>query len=84
MYHVDVRTNVTLDDETHLLASVYANVRGITLGAAIGELIRTGDAARQRTEPEIRRGPKGFPLLPRRGRPITTEMVSKALEEDDA
>jgi hypothetical protein len=42
-----MRTNVTLDDDVHQLASIYASAKGITLGAAISELIRKAEATPQ-------------------------------------
>ena len=76
-----MRTTITLDDETHEFAAYYARVRGLTLSAAIDELIRKAQAA-PATKPDIRIGPNGLPLLPRTGRTITCEMV-KQLSEDD-
>lgn len=77
-----MRTTIALDDETHEFAAYYARVRGLTLSAAIDELIRKAQAPAKPAEPEIRRGPNGLPLLPRTGRTITCEMV-KQLSEDD-
>lgn len=80
MYNVIMRTNVNLDDDIHQLTSAYASARGISLGAAIGELIRRAESAP--AQAEIRRAPNGIPLFPRKGRAITNEMVKRALEED--
>jgi hypothetical protein len=38
------RVTVTFDDEVHRTVSAYAKARGITLGAATGELIRRARA----------------------------------------
>jgi len=76
-----MRTTVTLDDDVHEIASIYAQAKGISLSAAITELIRKAQAAPEPT-PVIRRGPNGLPLLPRSGRVITCEMV-KELSEDE-
>ena len=75
-----MRTNVNLDDDIHQLTTAYANARGISLGAAIGELIRRVDSTRAKVD--VRRAPNGVPLFPRKGRVITEEMVRRALEED--
>ena len=82
MMHTDfMRTTITLDDDVHEFASYYARARGLTLSAAIDELIRK---AQNPTPPEIeiRRSPNGLPLLPRSGRTITSAMV-KELSEDE-
>ena len=80
-YDHPMRTSVTIDDDVHEFAQVYAKAKGITLGAAIGELIRKAQAAPS-PEPELERSPSGLPLLPRTGRVITSEMVKKLEEEE--
>ena len=81
MYLVAMRTTITLDNEVHEFAAYYAQARGITLSAAINELIRTAETAPM-PKMEVRRAPDGFPLLPPSGRVITSEMV-KELEEEE-
>jgi hypothetical protein len=78
-----VKTTINLDDEIYELARVYASARGITLGNAIGELVRKADAGRTDTlESQIRIGANGLPVLISRGRTLTPEMV-KAFAEDE-
>jgi hypothetical protein len=77
-----MRTTITLDDETHEFASYYAHARGLSLSAAIDELIRKAQAAPPEPKPKFRHSPNGLPLLPKTGRVITCEMV-RALSEDD-
>jgi hypothetical protein len=81
MHNEPMRTTITLDEETHEFAAYYARSRGLTLSDAIDELIRKAQDG-PKPEPEIRIGPNGFPMLPRTGRTITTEMV-KELSEDE-
>lgn len=81
MHNCGMRTTITLDDETHGFVHYYARARGISLSAAINELIRKAESAAG-PKPEIRRSPDGFPLLPPSGRVITSELV-KQLEEED-
>jgi hypothetical protein len=76
-----MRTSVTLDDDVHEFATYYAGARGITLSAALNELVRKAESVPD-AEPEIRRSPNGFPLLPRTGQVITSEMVKKYSEDD--
>ena len=77
-----MRTTITLDDDTHGFLSYYSRVRGISLGEAIGELIRKAETAPPPGPTEILRSPDGFPMLPPTGRTITSEMV-KMLEEEE-
>ena len=69
--------------ETHTFASYYAHARGLTLSAAIDELIRKAQAAPE-PKPEIVFSPDGFPMFPPSGtgRVITDEMVKKLEEEE--
>ncbi|MGO8933802.1 MAG: hypothetical protein ACLPLZ_11535 [Terracidiphilus sp.] len=79
-----MRTTITLDDDVHEFAQYYANAKGITLSAAMNELVRKAESA-PAAEPEhfeFERSPNGLPLLPRTGRTITSEMV-KQLEEEE-
>ena len=78
-----MRTTITLGDETHEFAAYYARVRGLTLSAAIDELIRKAQSA-PAPKPEIAHGPDGFPMFPPtgNGRVITPEMVKKLEEEE--
>ncbi len=76
-----MRTSVTIDDDVHEFAMVYARAKGITLGAAIAELVRKAQAAPP-PRPEITYSPEGFPMFPSTARTITGEMV-KQLAEDE-
>lgn len=80
-----MRTNVTLEDDIYQLASVYASAKGMTLGAAIGELIRKANSEPRSPSPSSRliTAPNGLRIVPSRGKVITSEMVQDALEEDD-
>jgi predicted DNA-binding ribbon-helix-helix protein len=79
-----MRTSVTLDDEVYELASTYAHARDITLGAAIGELVRRGEKARSSESPleGLERAPNGMLVFASRGRVITSEMVKACLEDE--
>ena len=81
-----MRTTITLDDDVYELASMYASGRGITLGAAVGELVRKANSdsgsTSGRTAPRIRISKNGLPVFSSGGKVITSEMV-KATQEDD-
>jgi hypothetical protein len=81
MYYFIMRTTVTLDDDVHEFATVYSSARGMTLSAAINELIRKAEQA-PRPEPEIVWSEEGIPMFPPTGKRITSEMV-KRLEEEE-
>jgi hypothetical protein len=78
-----MRTTITLNDETHAFVSYYARARGLTLSAAIDELIRKAELA-PGPKPEIVFLPDGFPMFPPSGtgRVITAEMVKNMEAEE--
>lgn len=82
VYTGRMRTNVNLDDDVHQIASIYAASKGISLGAAIGELIRKAEAS-PKPAPDIRHSPNGLPCFPPTGKPLTLEMVKEAESEID-
>jgi hypothetical protein len=77
-----MRTNVTLDEDVHQFASIYARAKGITLGAAIGELIRKAEATPP-PAPDIRRSANGLPCFPATGKVLTLQMIKEAESEFD-
>ena len=76
-----MRTSINLDEDVHRFAAIYASARGITLSAAISELIRKAESA-PKPEPELQRSASGFPMFPPTGKTITDKMV-KELEEEE-
>jgi hypothetical protein len=79
-----MRTNVNIADDARQFAEIYAHANGITLGDAITDLIRKEQQAGNTPKEPIQfeRTESGFPLLPRSGHRITTEMVLAALNDD--
>ena len=75
-----MRTNVTLEEDAHLFASIYAASKGITLGAAISELIRKAEAI-PHPPPDIRRSANGLACFPPTGKVLTLQMVKDAESE---
>jgi hypothetical protein len=76
-----MRTNVNLNDDVHQFALIYAAAKGITMSAAINELIQKAQAIPP--PPEIGYSANGVPCFPSRGGVITTEMVKKIENELD-
>lgn len=81
MHNRLMRTTITMDDDVHEFASIYAEAKGITLSAAVGELIRKAQTA-PAPVPVIHRLPNGFPVFPPGGRTITDEIVKQIEEEE--
>ena len=85
MYTAYMRTNVNLAQNAHRFASTYAHARGMSLSAALSELVLKAQVI-ETAEPDtpvFRRSSAGIPLFPPDpdNRKITAEMVRKA-EED--
>jgi hypothetical protein len=81
MQNEGMRTTITLDDDVHDYATCYANSKGITLSAAMNELVRKAESA-PAPKPDIRVGPNGLPMFPPGEGRITSEMVKKIEEEE--
>ena len=76
-----MRTSVTLDDDVHQFAAHYAHGRGISLSAALNELIRKAESA-PAPEPGIVYSPDGFPMFPPMEGKIPSGFVRKLEEEE--
>ncbi len=81
MQYLVMRTTVNLDQDVYELASVYASAKGVTLGAALGELVRRSQSSSS-TRSDMVIGATGLPFFPANGQVITPEMV-KAAQEDE-
>lgn len=83
MHNFRMRTTVTLDDDVHEFATYYARGKGITLSAALNELVRQAEKSpKAETGPLIVFSPEGFPMFSPTGGTVTSEMV-KRLEEEE-
>jgi hypothetical protein len=79
-----MRTSINLDPEVHDFTSAYANAKGMTLSAAINELIRRAEKAPEpvnHTSGRLKRNEHGYLVIARTGNVVTPEMV-KELSED--
>jgi macrodomain Ter protein organizer (MatP/YcbG family) len=78
-----MRTSINLDPEVHEFTSAYANAKGITLSAAINELIRRAEKAPepQNAPGRLKRNEHGYLVIAGTGNVVTPEMV-KELSED--
>jgi len=75
-----MRTTLDIDDELLAIARVRARDKGISIGAAVSEMMRNG------LEVPRRRSRRGFPIfdLPSDGPVITSEMVARCRDDDQA
>jgi len=78
-----MRTSINIDTDIYDLAIAYAKGNGITLGAAISELVRRGEQAPQsRISPRLKRNEQGYLVIARTGNVLTPEMVKEFSEDE--
>jgi hypothetical protein len=78
-----VRTSINIDADIYELASAYAKGNGITLGAAISELVRRGEQApRPKTSPRLKMNERGYLVIARTGNVLTPETVKEFSEDE--
>jgi hypothetical protein len=82
MHNECMRTTVTIPDDALEIASVYAKANDITLGKALGELVRKAATPQKVTRSRVRVLADGLPVFPSRGKKITLALVKKILDED--
>ena len=81
MHNRIMRTTINLDEDVHEIAMYYANANGLTLSAAMNELVRKAEKP-SATGPLIVFSADGFPMFPPSEGTITSEMVKKIEEEE--
>ena len=79
-----MRLTVNLDPDVYNFTSAYAGAKGITLSAALGELIRFAEQAPQpgSDSPRLKMNEYGYLEIAETGDPLTPEMVKEAAEDE--
>ena len=79
-----MRTSINLDADAHSFASTYAHAKGITLSAAVSELVRRAEQAPElgSTTPRLKISKHGYLVIAGTGDVLTPEMVKEAAEDD--
>ena len=77
-----MRTTISIDDDVLLAAKSLAHRDGSSIGAVISELARKGlnGGALDNKAPE-NDGFHGFRPLPKRGKPVTNELIDRLRED---
>jgi hypothetical protein len=80
-----MRTNVNLDTDAYDFASAYAHAKGITLGAAISELLRRAEQVPEllaKTSGRLVMNEYGYYEIAGTGEVITSQMVKDVSEDE--
>lgn len=79
-----MRTSVNLDADVHDLVSAYAEAKGISLGAALSELVRRAEQAPEQgsDSPRLKMNEYGYLEIADTGDVLTPEMVKVASEDE--
>ncbi len=78
-----MRMTVNLDPDVYSFTSAYAGAKGITMSAAISELIRRAEQAPESgsDSPRLKRNKHGYLVIAGTGDVLTPEMVKEASED---
>jgi len=78
-----MRTTVTLDEDVHMFALIYAKAKGITMSAAINDLVRKAEKIAPPPADLDVSAVTGLPMFRRvhGGRTVTTELVRRLENE---
>ena len=80
-----MRLTVNLDPDVYDFTSAYASAKGITLSAAIGELIRRAEQAPPEPvsdSPRLKMNEHGYLVIAATGDVLTPEMVKEFSEDE--
>ena len=79
-----IRMTVNLDPDVYRFASAYAGAKGITLSAAIGELVHRAERAPEpgSDSPRLKRNEHGYLEIAETDHVLTPAMVKEASEDE--
>jgi len=79
-----VRLTVNLDPDLYNFASAYEGAKGITISAALSELVRRAEQAPETSShsPRLKRNEHGYLVIAKTGDLLTAEMVKEAAEDE--
>jgi hypothetical protein len=84
VYNVTMRMTVNLDPDVYSFTSAYAGAKGITLSAALSELVRRAEQVPEpgSDSPRLKTSPHGYLVIAGTGDVLTPEMVKEAAEDE--
>lgn len=85
VHNYTMRTSITLEADAYRFASAYAGAKGITLSAAISELVRRAEQMAEApvsTSTRLKTSARGYLVRAKTGTVITADVVKEAAEDD--
>jgi hypothetical protein len=84
VHTVCIRLTINLDPDVYSYTSAYAGAKGITLSAALGELVRRAEQTPQpgSDSPKLKMNEHGYLEIAETSDPITPQMVKEAAEDE--
>jgi hypothetical protein len=76
-----MRLTVKLDPDVYSFTAAYAGAKGITLSAALSELVRRAEQMPERESNRLKMNEHGYLEIAATGEPLTPEMVKTASED---
>ncbi len=79
-----MRSSVNLDADVYSFATTYAGAKGITLSAALSELVRRAEKMTEPASdsPRLKTSARGYLVIAGTGHVLTPEMVKEASEDE--
>jgi hypothetical protein len=84
VYHGPMRMSINIDADVYSFASAYADAKGISISAAISELVRRAEQVPELVSDSqrLKTSPFGYLVIAGTGNVLTPEMVKDALEDE--
>lgn len=84
VHTIRMRLTVNLDPDVYSFTSAYAGAKGITLSAALSELVRRAEQTPEQgsDSPRLKMSPHGYLVIAGTGDVLTPEMVKEASEDE--
>jgi hypothetical protein len=77
----EMRLTVNLDPDVYSFTAAYAGAKGITLSAALSELVRRAEQMPESESNRLKMNEHGYLEIAATGEPLTPEMVKTASED---
>lgn len=77
------RRNLNIDSDSYSIAEIYAKARGISVSAAVSELLRRAEEAPAPPSPLLTTNRLGLPIVSRFGRVVDRTIARRIADGED-